>query len=112
MALTSQQLFQSDIDALAAGDKCEIAKSRWRSAHLFKNFFWGLLAFLCLTLLAAIVAIIAMLFFAEDRDTEAIITGIGLLVDGVIVGFLIKQIRWVTAQEKIAFDAAQKACPS
>ena len=103
-------MFAIDVDALAAGDRCEIAKSRWRSAHLFKNFFWGLLAFLCLSLVAAVVTIIVLLFVAEGRDTEALVTGIGALVDGAIVVFLVTQIRWITAQERAAYQAADKAC--
>jgi len=75
MALPPEQLFSVNVDALADGDKCEIAKSRWRSAHLFKNFFWGLLALLCLALVAAVVTIIALLFVAEDRDTERLSRG-------------------------------------
>jgi hypothetical protein len=97
------------VDLLVAGDACEIAKSRWRQAALFR-FLYGMLIFvLSLVFLAVIILVISL--FVTSRSVEAIVTGAGGIVDGVIVGFLLARRNEAVAEETAAFEAMSRACP-
>jgi hypothetical protein len=97
-----------NIQALAQGDACEAAKSRWHQAALFR-LLYGIVTFvLSVVLLFVIILVIGLII--RDRPTAAIISGVGGLVDGVIVAFLLARRSEAVEEETAAFEALKIAC--
>lgn len=102
-----------DTTALARLDPCEVAQSRWRQVKLFKGLFLSLLFALCALFLVALGGLVWLIFFRDDSPTvQTIFTSLTAIANGVIVGFLSKNVKYVVNQEKDAFGAVERACAS
>jgi hypothetical protein len=110
MCLDTRKDYIVDIDVgkLAAHDPCEFAKNRYNGISKWR-FLWTLLIFIFGAFLL-LMLVVALLFAIDSNRSGAIVSGVGAVVDGAGVTFLLARRRDAKREEEAAYRDVEDKC--
>jgi hypothetical protein len=108
VAITAEQARTLNLEALEAGDACEVAKASWRQASRFKMLFTTLVFLLGVATLIALIY--ALVSFRDDQSARGWLGLVSAVVTGAGATLLIKLRGDAADDEAAMFRRVQRVC--
>lgn len=101
---------KEDLEAIAQGDVCELAKERHRKAAQWLGLWTALIFSLGILLAVFVATALWSAFDLPERKVAGLIGLAATLAQGAVLSWFVKRRREIRSEEKEAFAEVERLC--